>query len=340
MSGRTLEGQSARRPASIAAVDRLDVLVLVDNVTDQLSSNPGDVQSEFANLMKSGLRTISGEAICCAQHGLSLLITAHRAGTSHTVLFDTGPEGYAIERNSRLLGVDFGAVESLVLSHGHWDHCGGALTALRLARDGRHRPAVAVYTHPGMFRRRARRLPGGDVVPFNAIATAAEMTGTGAAVVVTPEPRLLHGDHFYVSGEIPRVTGYERGLADHLWQPEKHAAWEPDPLILDERFLAAHVEGKGLVVVTGCSHAGVVNVLTQARALFPDVPLFSVMGGLHLSGAGPEKVIGDTVADLARFGLRRIAPGHCTGWRAVTALVNAFGETAVTPLAVGKRFSF
>jgi 7,8-dihydropterin-6-yl-methyl-4-(beta-D-ribofuranosyl)aminobenzene 5'-phosphate synthase len=319
-------------------VDRLEVLVVVDNVTDQLSTNPDGVQSEFAALMKAGLTVVSGEAICCAHHGLSLLVTAHRDGARHTMLFDTGPEAYAVERNGARLGADFAAVESLVLSHGHWDHCGGALKALELIAARRRGAPVAVYTHPGMFRSRARRLPSGDVIPFKPVPTAQEMTDRGASVTVTTEPRTIHDHSFYVSGEIPRVTAYERGLPDHLARRDDRSDWEPDPLIMDERFVAVEVRGKGLVVLTGCSHAGVVNVLTHARAMFPDVPLFAVMGGLHLSGAGPEKIIGETVKDLGGFGLRRIVPCHCTGWRAVTALLGAFGEDAIAPGAVGKRF--
>jgi 7,8-dihydropterin-6-yl-methyl-4-(beta-D-ribofuranosyl)aminobenzene 5'-phosphate synthase len=94
------------------------------------------------------------------------------------------------------------------------------------------------------------------------------------------------------------------------------------------------------VVFTGCSHAGVINVLTHARSQVPGLPLYAVMGGLHLSGAGPERIIGETVRDLADFGLRRIVPAHCTGWRAVIALMTAFGEGTVVPAAVGKRVTF
>jgi 7,8-dihydropterin-6-yl-methyl-4-(beta-D-ribofuranosyl)aminobenzene 5'-phosphate synthase len=328
----------ATRP-DLRSVERLEVLVLVDNVTDQLSTNPEGVQSEFVALMKAGLTTVAGEAICSAHHGLSLLVTAHAGGAARTLLFDTGPEGYAIQRNGALLGADFGSVESVVLSHGHWDHCGGAARALELVGAGRRGGPISVYTHPGMFRPRARRMASGDVIPFKPIPSAAEMTDLGASVVATTEPRLLQDGHFYVSGEIPRVTAYERGLPDHLSQ-DRSGGWEPDPLIMDERFLAVHVADRGLVVLTGCSHAGVVNVLTHARALFPDVPLFAVLGGLHLSGAGPEKVIGDTVKDLHAFALSRIVPCHCTGWRAVLALAGAFGEPIVTPAAVGKRFAF
>lgn len=136
------------------------------------------------------------------------------------------------------------------------------------------------------------------------------------------------------------MTAYEKGLPNHMRRTEDGIGWEPDPLILDERFLAVHVRDKGLVVFSACSHAGVINVLTQARKVFPDLPLFVVMGGLHLSGPGPEKIIPDTVKDLAGFGLRWIIPCHCTGWRAVTALVNAYGAEKVVPGAVGKRFTF
>ena len=252
---------------------------------------------------------------------------------------DAGPEGYAIERNGARLGVDFAAIESLVLSHGHWDHCGGALAALGMMKDGRRGRAASAYVHPGMFRPRARRMPAGDIIPFRPIPSPAEMTAAGAAVISTAEEQLVLGDRFFVSGEIPRISAYERGLADHLAQRDGDGSWEPDPLIMDERFVAVHVRDKGLVVLTGCSHAGVVNVLTHARERFPGVPLFAVMGGLHLSGAGPEKIIADTVRDMAGFGLARIVPAHCTGWRAVMALVTAFGEPVVTPAAVGKLFS-
>ena len=108
---------------------------------------------------------------------------------------------------------------------------------------------------------------------------------------------------------------------------------------MDERFpLAVHVRDKGLVVFSACSHAGIVNVLHHARALFPDVKLHAVMGGFHLAGP-TEAIIPETVRDLGTFGLDLIIPGHCTGWRALNALERAYGEKVVVPSAVGKRFS-
>jgi 7,8-dihydropterin-6-yl-methyl-4-(beta-D-ribofuranosyl)aminobenzene 5'-phosphate synthase len=108
---------------------------------------------------------------------------------------------------------------------------------------------------------------------------------------------------------------------------------------MDERWLAVHVKGKGLIVFSACSHAGIVNVLKHARASFPDVPLHAVMGGLHLSGAN-EKIIPQTVDAMKEFQLAIISAGRCTGWRAMSALANAFGDKVVAPSAVGKRYAF
>ncbi len=321
-------------------VDALEVQVLVDNATDPLSTNPEGVQSELAGLLHAGMTVWSGEAICCPHHGLSLVLTARAGATAHTILFDTGPEGYAVERNGNRLGTAFGAIESVVLSHGHWDHAGGLLKAFDLIRMQNEGAEIPLYLHPGMFRSRGLRISTGDVVPFKDIPTIPALSERGAAVVCTAEPQHLLDGFFYLSGEIPRVTPYEQGLPNHVWRTSEDSEWQPDPWIMDERFVAVNVRNKGVVVFTACSHAGVVNVLTHARAIFPDMPIFAVMGGFHLSGPGPEKIIPDTVRDLARFGLRMIAPGHCTGWRAVAALFNAFGENVVVPSAVGKRYTF
>ncbi len=129
------------------------------------------------------------------------------------------------------------------------------------------------------------------------------------------------------------------GLPGQHRRTEDGKGWELDELLMDERFVAVHVRGKGLVVLTACSHAGVVNVLEHARECFPGVKLHAVLGGLHLSGIN-ERVIPQTVDALKGFDLDVIAAGHCTGWRAMTALANEFGDKKLTPLAVGKRLSF
>ena len=322
----------------LAAADRVEVLVLVDNVTDNLSSVPSYVENELPRLWKRGLRRWSGQCMCCAAHGLACAITAWRGDTAHTLLFDTGPDDWVFERNVERLGFDMGRIEGIVLSHGHWDHSGAMLRALEMIqlKNGGH--AVPTYMHPGMYRTRAMKAPDGSMRPFADVPSQTMLEQQGADVVHATEPQLILDDLFYVSGEIPRVTAFETGMQGQYRRTEDGLSWEPDPLIMDERFVAARVKDKGVIVFTACSHAGVVNVMTHARDCFAGLMLHGVMGGFHLSG-GNERVIPETVAALRVFDLKTIAAAHCTGWRAVSALAAAFGE-AVAPAAVGKMYRY
>ena len=323
----------------LEAAEKVEIRILVDNATDMLSSNPPFVETESAYLNRRGFKIGAAKCLCCAVHGLSCLVTAHRGDERRTVLFDTGPEDYAFERNATRLAVDLGAVESIVLSHGHWDHAGAMLLALGMIRSRNGGREVPYYAHPGMFHTRGVRQPNGTVRRMEDVPSIADLTAFGAQVINTTEPRALLDGLFYVSGEVPRVTGFERGYPGQMRRSADGEGWEPDELLMDERWLGVNVAGKGLVVLSACSHAGIVNVLRHARATFPDIPIHAVMGGLHLSGAN-EAIIPQTVAGLAEFGLKTIAAGHCTGWRAMTALANAFGEGVLVPTAVGKQFTF
>jgi 7,8-dihydropterin-6-yl-methyl-4-(beta-D-ribofuranosyl)aminobenzene 5'-phosphate synthase len=316
-------------------VDHLEVTVVVDNALDILSTVPDSVTSELANDLAAGAREVSGPAVCCAAWGLSLHVSATLGEQRHNVIFDAGPEGWSFERNAQRLGVDLGAVEEVALSHGHWDHAGGlpaAVASVHRANGGR---PVPMHVNPGMFLKRAFRLPDERILPLGDVPSILELERAGASVESDASSRLLASETFYLSGEIPRVTAYEKGLPPQV-KLEPDDTWSPDPLVLDERFLAVHLKGKGLVVFSSCSHAGIVNVLTHARQIFDPVPICAVFGGLHLSGTDNEKWIGDTVRDLAAFGLKRMVPGHCTGWRAIHRLVEAFGDVVV-PGAVGQK---
>jgi len=323
---------------SLDPVDQLEFHVLIDNVTDSLSSAPSNVTLEWSALMRAGMRQMSGKCQCCANHGLALVVTATRGAVKHTVLFDAGPVEFAVEYNGTRLGIDFGGVEAVVLSHGHWDHAGGLPMAFDLISAANGGRPIPCYLHPGMFRQRALPLPRGELLPIQEIPSPDELAAKGALPILTTEPQRFLDEMFFVSGEIPRVTSYEKGFPGHKRRSEDGQSWEDDPLIMDERFLAAHVKGKGIVVFTACSHAGVVNVLKHARSCFPSIPLYAITGGFHLSG-GNEKIIAESVRDIGTFGLKLIAPGHCTGWRALHALVTAYGDSVVAPSAVGKIFA-
>jgi 7,8-dihydropterin-6-yl-methyl-4-(beta-D-ribofuranosyl)aminobenzene 5'-phosphate synthase len=309
-------------------IQSLEVTVVVDNALDLLSTVPDSVTPELPNILAAGATAMSGASICCAAWGLSLVIRATLGGRTRTVLFDGGPEGSAFERNANRLGLDFASVDAVALSHGHWDHAGGLPAAIAAVKAGRGGRLVPTHVNAGMFARRGFRMAGGRILPFGEVPSPEELSRAGAEVVSSEEARSIEEGRFYLSGEIPRVTPYEKGLPAQVKQ-EADGSWSADPLVLDERFLAVHLEGAGIVVFSSCSHAGIVNVLTHAREIFAPTPLFGVFGGFHLSGAANETWIDETVRDLARFELRRIVPGHCTGWRAIHRLIDAFGDVVV-----------
>lgn len=164
-----------------------------------------------------------------------------------------------------------------------------------------------------MFESRGFKLPSGTVLAMGDVPSVTALGKAGGEVVNDPAARTIVEDRFLLSGEIPRVTSYEKGFPPQV-KRGRSGEWEPDPLVMDERFLAVHVRDRGLVVFSSCSHAGIVNVVTHAAELFDPIPIHGIVGGLHLSGA---------------------APAHCTGYRAVHRLMDRFRETVI-PSAVGQ----
>jgi 7,8-dihydropterin-6-yl-methyl-4-(beta-D-ribofuranosyl)aminobenzene 5'-phosphate synthase len=321
----------------LQALDRLVVDVLVDNISDSYSSKPSHVCSEFTNVIDAGAEEISGATLCCAQLGFSLMLTGHAGGKHHKLLFDAGPEGSIFLRNCKSLGVSLVDVEEVAISHGHWDHAGALLSALKEITRGNRK--VPCHVNPGMFVERAVKLNDGRIVPFQKVPSPEALARYGAKVINAFEERTILQDFFYLSGEIPRTTSFEKGRQDHLSREAEDKPWLPDPLLMDERYLAASLHNKGLILFSSCSHAGIINVLNHARSVFTNTPIYAVFGGLHLVGA-LEQIIPQTVENLKEFNLKQIIPGHCTGWRAVHELLNTFGENLVIPSQVGSRFTF
>jgi len=322
--------------SSLIPVDSVTVDVLTDDVSDAYVSKTLFAVSEFANVVRAGATAISGETLLCANLGYGLRLVSQVGGVTHTLLFDTGPEGEIFIRNCANLAIPLGEVKCIAITHGHWDHMGALPAAISaiVQQGGR----VTVHTNPDMFNERGVRLPNGAIVPVAKVPLPAEIEQHGATVVNDRAERLLLDRHFYYSGQIPRVSAFERGRVDHLCRSGPNAPWRPDPFLMDERMLVAHVRDLGLIVFSACSHAGIVNVCTHTRSLFPDIPIYCLMGGLHLGGV-MEAITPDTVEALRQFRIRHIISGHCTGWRALHALANAFGD-AVSQSAVGTSYTF
>jgi 7,8-dihydropterin-6-yl-methyl-4-(beta-D-ribofuranosyl)aminobenzene 5'-phosphate synthase len=186
----------------IEPVDSLEITVVVDNVTDSLSSTPKFVETEFAGTWRRGMKWLGGKCLCCAAHGLSCLITVRTRGAPHSLLFDTGPDEWVFERNVVRLGLDLGQVGAMMLSHGHWDHAGAMPMALQLITLTNGGKPVPTYMHPDTFSSRAIIPSDGRLMPMEDIPSEQVLAGNGAQLVITRDEQSVLSGSFYISGEL------------------------------------------------------------------------------------------------------------------------------------------
>jgi 7,8-dihydropterin-6-yl-methyl-4-(beta-D-ribofuranosyl)aminobenzene 5'-phosphate synthase len=323
-------------PITIAAVDEITITTLVDNSYDALMDDTGParrigmgrVPAVAAAQFEEG-RTSPG---LIAEHGFSALVTTRRGNNTHTLLFDTGVSPDGMATNFERIGLDASAIEAVVLSHGHPDHDGGFPGLMRL----RGRSGLPLTVHPLVFSRRRFASHGASSLELPTLSRAA-IEAEGFEVIERRQPSLLLDNSVLLTGEVDRTTEFERGLPNHeAWRDGK---WEPDPFIMDEQALVVNVRGRGLVVLTGCGHAGAVNIARHAMRLTGVDRLHAMMGGFHLSGAVFEPIIEPTVDAFRELAPDVLVPAHCTGWKAQHRF-SATLPDAFVPNAVGTSFIF
>ncbi len=329
-------------------LDECRIVIVVDNETDTLSSVEEGIPQlpELAgHIARTPGRSIGGhecreafEHLCVACHGFSALVTGRRGDQHHTVLFDVGPSAEVWLDNARRLAVDLASIETIFLSHWHFDHSGalpGVVAAVARARGQAGRPAPVVDLHPDRPDQRGGMMPGGMLVLLPPEPTLDAIAAAGGDIRLHAEEHAV--GCFTGSGAIVRQTEYETGMAGH--HTIRGGAVALDPLIMDERYLAFSVRGRGVTVLSACSHAGIVNASLDARRAFAGEGIDLVLGGYHLAGKGMEPRIAATVRDLKeRVAPAVVAPGHCTGWRAKAALAAAFAPGNYGPSAVGTSY--
>ena len=304
----------------LAPVDRVEILSLMDNSLDVLmASTPVARRAKLGPdpFLRPQLR---------AEHGVSMLITVERQGRRDALLFDTGVSPDGVLHNLAVLERSLHDIRALVLSHGHTDHAGGIQGML--ARYARWQ--LPILVHPDAFLKR-RQVRDGEIT--NLIPPSrADLEREGIELVVETGPSLLLEDHVLITGQIPRTTDFERGMPTQ--QAWIEGEWRPDPWIHDDQAIVIYLRGKGLVVLTGCGHAGVINTLRAARQLTGVETIHAVIGGFHLTGRLFEPIIAPTVAALKAIGPRVLVPQHCTGWKAQMALAQELPD-AYIPNSVG-----
>jgi 7,8-dihydropterin-6-yl-methyl-4-(beta-D-ribofuranosyl)aminobenzene 5'-phosphate synthase len=318
----------------VAAVDGLEIISLVDNSVDFLSS----INREGVEAVRQWTKKQHGEQwarthsqLPIAEHGFSALIRVLYGRKTVSILFDTGVSTDGVVENAQRMGIELSEVEYIVLSHGHYDHSGGLLKALQAI----NKTNLPLIVHEDMFKTRGSANLDGTVRAYPEFPTKEQLTST--QVIQTKQPYLASDNTVLVTGEIPRETAFEKGFLQH--RTLRKGVWQADPLVLDDRAVVFNVKGKGLVVVSGCAHAGIINTVNYAKRISGIGDVYAVMGGFHLAGKENEKRIKPTMVEMERISPKLVAPMHCTGWRGMFAISQTLPEAFVWN-SVGHLYCF
>lgn len=308
-------------------VDKVEILTLEDNYIDLLS---GDSSATVSRALP--IKDMQVKNSILAEHGFSALVKCTTAEKTRTMISDFGFSSDVAARNADALSVDLTEVEAAALSHGHMDHFGGlAEVAAKIGKQG-----LELVLHPTAFRPNRYLLPIPGVKVETPAPRKEKITEVGFQIVETKEPySLLDGDVLFL-GEIPRKTTFEKGMPNAFYEQNGEETWDP---IQDDTALVMNVRGKGLVILSGCAHSGIINTVQYARELTGINKVHAVMGGFHLTGPVFEPVIDDTVKSMKEIGPDYVIPTHCAGRKAALAFEKAMPDQFILNMS-GTKLTF
>ena len=313
-------------PVSLKEVDRVEIITIIDNYVDVLLEDTDIV----ARLPKKEREEFASDTLL-AEHGLSMLVTVYQGDKKHTILFDTGYTKIGVPHNLEQLEIDLKEIECIVLSHAHMDHTGSLYSTLdRIPRR------IPLVVHPAAFiSPRYYGLNDGRKILFPQTLVKDDLEQQKVEILEKKTPTLIADDMIVVTGEVERITEFEKGLPNATM--ERNGKIEKDP-ISDDQSLVINLKGKGLVVVSGCSHAGIINTILYARKITGIQRIHAVSGGFHLSGPAFESIIEKTIGELKKIAPEVLVPMHCTGWKATRRFSEEF-PTSFILNSVGSKIT-
>jgi len=304
-------------PVSLKELDRVEVLTLMDNFVDVLLED-----TKVVSRPPKAIGTEIPTDTLLAEHGLSLLVKVQHGAEKHTILFDTGYNSMGVLHNMAKLAVDPNEMEAIVLSHGHMDHTGSLHSILQKISN-----PIPLVVHPDAFLYpRFVEEKDGSRRRFPRTLVREDLDRRNVEILESKTPTPILDETILVTGEVERTTEFEKGMPSALI--ERDGNLEPDP-IKDDQALVMHLKDKGLVVVSGCSHAGIVNTVRYAKKLTGVAKVHAILGGFHLSGAFFEKIVDKTIDELKALSPVVVVPMHCTGRKAMEQFSREFPSSFV-----------
>jgi len=282
--------------------ERIEIITLIDNYIDCLIPSSHNVKRS------PHYRHGKVAPPLLAEHGLSLLVKVFKNGNTHSLLLDAGWSATGVLHNLKELEINIDEIETIILSHGHMDHYGSLKGILKLISK-----PIPVIVHPDVFlQNRFLILPNGEKITFPTL-NESTFQKNGVQIIKNTEPYLLAEELVLVTGEIERTTNFEQGILNAY--VDRRGKIERD-LIMDDQGLIVHLKDKGLVIITGCAHSGIINTVRYAQKVTGIEQVYAVIGGFHLSGTKFEAVIPPTLEEIKRVNPSVISPMHCTGFKA------------------------
>lgn len=246
-------------------------------------------------------------------------------GMEHKLLFDSGLSPMVVAHNADVL--DLSCCETVISSHGHIDHAGG-LFNIRKKMNAKQNIPLLLHEHA--FRKRLVKFQDGRNISLPAPIRPI-LIKAGYNIIEKKVPSLWIKDRILATGEVPRTNDFEKGFPNHY--SEIDGKMENDPLIKDDQAIILSNKDKGLVVITGCGHSGIINILKYAKELTGQDRIYAVIGGIHLTGGIFEPIIPRTIDELEKLKPRFLIPCHCSGLKAVNEIArkmsNAFIQNSV-----------
>ena len=289
-------------------VDKVEILMLQDNYVELTAMDHSAVVQRAMPLDGGEIRRSVQ-----AEHGFSAFVTTTKNGAAGTVLLDFGFSAGGVAFNARSLNVPMQNVDVLALSHGHSDHFGGFAEAVKLIG----KKGIELVVHPDVFKSPRYLKFSEEMKIYFPKITREEIEHLGVRIVETSQPLSILGGDVLFLGEIERVSDFEKGFPIAHYEEGGKEKWDP---IEDDTALAIHLKGKGLVIISGCAHAGIVNTVSFAKRVTGVEKVHAIIGGFHLSGPLFEAIIGRTAEELKKIGPEYIVPCHCTGRKAIMAI--------------------